>query len=401
MPGRTTLLLPVRTPRLHILADENIAGVRAAFGDLGATRLTPGDCITPAVLDHASVLLVRSVTRVDAALVRNSSLRLVGSATIGTDHIDLEALHRHGIAFAHAPGSNAESVVEYVLAALLVLARRRGEPLRGKTLGIIGCGNIGKRLLARTQALGIRTLVCDPPLARASEQHAYLPLDAVLSKADIVTLHVPLIREGPDRTVHLLDRATLRLLKPGAWLINTSRGRVVCGEALRHVLEKGRLGGAVLDVWETEPVLDPALLRLVDVATPHIAGYSADGKLCGTAMLHAAVLKHFGLASSWSPDVELPPVALAASPGATFESEVVWLDDFIRMLYDIRQDDARLRASLERPVQERAAYFSSLRKSYPRRRAFTRHTMPRLLVPEPLRAAVARGLGIRLVDQVG
>lgn len=388
-------------PGLHIVADENIAGVEAAFGDLGATRLAPGDRITPAILDRANVLLVRSVTRVDAALVRNSSLRLVGSATIGTDHVDLEALHRRGIAFSHAPGSNAESVVEYVLAALLVLARRRGEPLRGKTLGIIGCGNIGKRLLARAQALGIRTLVCDPPLARAGEQHAYLPLDAVLSKADIVSLHVPLIRNGPDRTMHLLDQASLRLLKPGAWLINSSRGRVVCGEALKHALEEGHLGGAVLDVWETEPVPDPALLRLVDVATPHIAGYSADGKLCGTAMLHAAVLKHFGLASSWTPDAELPPVALAASPGATFESEVAWLDDLVQVLYDIRQDDARLRASLKRSAQERAAYFSDLRKSYPRRRAFTRHTMPRRLVPEALRGAVARGLGVRLVGQVG
>lgn len=391
----------MRTPRLHIVADENIAGVEAAFGDLGATRLEPGDRITPAILDHANVLLVRSVTRVDAELVRNSSLRFVGSATIGTDHIDLETLRRRDIAFAHAPGSNAESVVEYVLAALLALARRHGEPLRGKTLGIIGCGNIGKRLLARTQELGIRTLACDPPLARAGGQHAYLSLDAVLSKADIVTLHVPLIREGPDRTVHLLNQAALRLLKPGAWLINTSRGRVVCGEALKHALEEGHIGAAVLDVWETEPVPDPALLRLVDVATPHIAGYSADGKLCGTAMLHAAVLKHFGLASSWTPDAELPPVALTASPGATFESEVAWLDKLVRMLYDIRQDDARLRASLKKPSQERAPYFSELRKSYPRRRAFTRHVMPRLLVPEPLRAAVARGLGVRLVDQVG
>ena len=388
-------------PRLHIVADENIADVEAAFGDLGATRLAPGDRITPAILARANVLLVRSVTRVDAALVRSSSLRFVGSATIGTDHVDLDALHKHGIAFAHAPGSNADSVVEYVLAALLVLARRRGEPLRGKTLGIIGCGNIGKRLFARTQALGIRTLVCDPPLARAGEQHAYLPLDAVLSKADIVTLHVPLIREGSDRTVHLLDQAALRRLKPGAWLINTSRGRVVCGEALKHALAEGRLGAAILDVWETEPVPDPTLLRLVDVATPHIAGYSADGKLCGTAMLHAAVLQHFGLASSWTPDAELPPVSLTASPGTTVESEVAWLDDLARMLYDIRQDDARLRASLKKPAHERAAYFNNLRRSYPRRRAFTRHTMPSLLVPEAFRAAVARGLGVRLVGQVG
>ncbi len=387
---------------LRILADENIPLVREAFGGLGVVRLLPGRQITPEAARETDVLLVRSVTKVDAALVAGSPLRFVGSATIGTDHVDLAALRDLGIAFANAPGSNAESVVEYVLAALLRLAAQRGEALRGKTIGIVGCGNIGGRLAERLPAFGARVLKNDPPLAeKAGASREYVSLDAVLAEADVVTLHVPLTRDGAHATHHLFDKTTLDRLKPGAWLLNSSRGAVIDNAALREVLEAGRLGAAVLDVWENEPTPDPALMRRVDLATPHIAGYSHDGKMQGAIMLYHALIRHLDCPPTWDAAAALAPGPddyLALTPPDATLPETVWLDALARHLYDLPANDARLRGFLERPAEERGAFFSGLRKSYPRRRAFHLHTLARNAVPEAYREAVEHGLRVRMVD---
>lgn len=385
---------------LRIVADENIPRAREAFGALGDVRLMPGRRITPETVREADVLLVRSVTRVEAALVDGSALRFVGSATIGTDHVDLDALRTRDIAFAHAPGSNAESVVEYVLAALLRLAAERGETLREKTVGVVGCGAIGGRLATRLAAFGIRVLKNDPPLAEHAAGHDFVALSDVLAEADVVTLHVPLTRTGPHATHHLFDGTTLNRLKPGGWLINTARGSIVSNEALKNALQADRLGAVVLDVWEHEPTPDPDLLRRVDLATPHIAGYSYDGKVEGTRMLYHALVAHLGLPPAWDaaalapgPDDALTLTAPAASP-----SETAWLDQLTRQMYDLPADDTRLRRLLTRPPGEHAVFFSDLRKNYPRRRAFRLHTLARRAVPEAYRTAVEEGLGVRLVE---
>ncbi len=391
---------------LHIVADENIPLVREAFSTLGAVRLLPGRQITPDIVRDADVLLVRTVTRVDAALVEGSPLRFVGSASIGTDHVDLDALRAHGIAFAHAPGSNAESVVEYVLAALLRLAVWRGETLRGKTVGIVGCGAIGERLAVRLTTFGARVLKNDPPLAErameAGASHDFVALSEVLAEADVVTLHVPLTHAGPHATHHLFDQTTLNRLKPGAWLFNTARGAVVSNEALKEVLQAGRLGAVVLDVWEQEPTPDPDLLRRVDLATPHIAGHSYDGKLQGTCMLYHALTRHLGLPPAWDDAAALAPApddALTLTPPDATRSETAWLDALTRRMYDLPADDMRLRRLLTRPRDEHAAFFIDLRKHYPRRRTFRLHTLACHAVPEAYRAAVEEGLRVRLLGQ--
>ncbi|WP_457651351.1 4-phosphoerythronate dehydrogenase [Rhodocaloribacter sp.] len=389
---------------LLIVADENIPFVREAFGSFGEVRLVPGREIVGAHVREADALLVRSVTRVDRALLGGSAVRFVGTATIGTDHVDRSWLRAHGVAFAHAPGSNATSVVEYVVAALFRLSVRRGRELRGRTVGIVGCGHIGGRLARRLPALGVRVLRNDPPRAEAAERrgepHPFVPLDALLAAADVVTLHVPLTREGPHATRGLIGAEALRRMRPGAWLVNTARGPVVSNAALLDALATGRPGAAVLDVWEGEPNPDPELIRRVDLGTPHIAGYSYDGKVRGTVMLYRAFIGHFGL-----PDVWEAERAFAAGPGDRLRlrppegalPETEWLDAVARQMYDLEADDRRFRRILTVPPEERGAYFSRLRKTYPRRRAFTRHVIAEKDVPPAFREALTDGLGVRLV----
>nr|WP_243663590.1 4-phosphoerythronate dehydrogenase [Rhodothermus marinus] len=233
------LLHPGLQRPLRIVADENIPFAREAFRGFGVVRPLPADQITPATVRNCDVLLVRSVTRVDAALLEGSRVQFVGSATSGIDHVDLAYLQKRGIAFAYAPGANADAVVEYVLAALLELAVRRNVSLRGRVVGIVGCGHIGGRLARRLPALGLEVLCCDPPLAEQTGRTDFVSLETILAEADIVTLHVPLTRTGPHATYHLIDAAALARLRPSAWLLNTSRGAVVDGRALLEARRQG------------------------------------------------------------------------------------------------------------------------------------------------------------------
>ncbi|GIV61915.1 MAG: erythronate-4-phosphate dehydrogenase [Rhodothermaceae bacterium] len=389
----------------RILADENIPFVREAFGRHGEVRLAAGRTLSREDVSRSDVLLVRSVTRVDAALLAGTPVRFVGTATIGTDHVDVAWLREQGIAFAHAPGSNAESVVEYVLAALLRLAVRRGVALRGRTAGVVGCGHIGSRLARRLRGLGMKVLLNDPPRAeaaeRAGETHPFVPLDDLLTAAEVLSLHVPLTRSGRHATHHLIAAEALGRMRSGAWLINTARGGVVEESALRRAREEGRPGGVVLDVWEGEPAPDPVLIERVDLGTPHIAGYSYDGKVAGTAMIYRAFVAHFGLAPAWDPEP-----ALAPGPGDRLDlvppdpglDETAWLDEVVRQMYDIEADDRRFRPLAHLGPEERAARFTALRKTYPRRRAFRRHRLPLAAVPEPYRGPLTEGLGVGLTE---
>lgn len=388
---------------LRILADENIPFVEDAFAPLGTVQSLPGNQITPAALQHADVLLVRSVTHVDAALLRGSPVQFVGSATIGTDHVDKPWLREAGIAFAHAPGSNAGSVAEYVLAALLWLGVRQEQPLRGRTVGLVGCGHIGSQLAARLPALGLSVICCDPPLARQAEvrgeAHAFQPLETVLAEADIVTLHVPLVRQGEAPTWHLIDAPALHRMKPGAWLLNTARGAVVSNHALQSALKTGHLAAAVLDVWEGEPQPDPELLRRVQVATPHIAGYSFDGKVAGTRQVYHALMAFLERPASFNFETVLGPGPddhLRLHPPDAALPETAWLDALVQQMYDLPADDARMRTLLEVPASAQPELFHRLRRDYPRRRAFSRFRISPADVPAGLRQAVGEGLGLSL-----
>jgi erythronate-4-phosphate dehydrogenase len=375
-----------------ILADENIPFARDAFGSLGDVRLISGRAMTAPAVRDAELLLVRSITRVDRALLEGSRVRFVATATIGTDHVDEAWLREAGIAFSAAPGSNANSVGEYMVCALLTLAARQGRPLAGRSIGIVGVGNVGTRVEAKCRALGMKALLNDPPLQRRTGDPKYRPLDE-LSGCDFITLHTPLEKGGPDPTWHLADARFISRMRPDAVLCNAGRGDVVDGAALLAALESRRVAGAVLDVWAGEPGIDPALLGRVDLATPHIAGYSYDGKVNGTEMIYRAACAHLKTAPRWDraacmPAPEFPELALDA---AGRPDEAVLREAALR-LYPIHRDDEGLRRLAALPADKQGRYFDKLRKDYPVRREF-HTTRLRLNGATQILVEKARGIG--------
>jgi len=356
---------------MRIVADENIPYVQEAFGRLGSVRTVAGRSMTGDEVADADVLLVRSVTRVDDALLGGSSVRFVGTATIGRDHVDTGVLASRGIAFASAAGSNANSVAEYVMAQLLTLGDRLGIDWADRTIGVVGVGNIGQLVVRNARAMGMQVLQNDPPRARAEGGEAFVGLDTVCGDCDVITLHVPLIREGPDRTVHLFDGDRLTGLRPGTILLNSARGAAVDNGALLDALGAGRLEVACLDVWEHEPDIDVDLLKRVAVGTPHIAGYSFDGKVAGTKMLFDAVCRTLAVDETWDPAECLPaPVVPRIEMDVAGRPDQDVLRDVVRRVYDLEADDARLRGIIDLPAEDRGRRFDALRKEYPIRREF-------------------------------
>ena len=352
---------------MRILADENIPLVEAFFAEHAEIRRMPGRKINRAALEGVDVLLVRSVTRVDRELLQDSKVRFVGTCTIGTDHLDLDYFSEAGIAWASAPGCNARGVVDYVLGCLLALADGEGVELAGRRYGVVGAGEVGGRLVDVLRGLGWEVRVCDP-LRQAREVGDFVSLDEIVETCDVISLHTPLTLDGEHATFHLFDQTRLEQLRPGSWLINASRGAVVDNAALREQLARRPDIQAVLDVWEGEPQVDVALAELCWVATPHIAGYSLDGKLRGTAQIYQAFCAGQGL----EPTVELAdlvPVAplrsLSFADTATPEDVLTTL---CRAVYDPRRDDAAFRRSLGGDEEQRRSGFDHLRKHYPPRR---------------------------------
>lgn len=378
---------------LRIVADENIPLAREAFAAFGDVELIAGRQIDAHSVADADALIVRSVTRVGDALLDGSRVRFVGTATIGTDHVDRAALERRGITFAAAPGCNARSVAEYVVAVLLELEAELQRDLRGATLGVVGVGNVGSRVAEVAQALGLRVLLCDPPRAEREAGFASVSLGVLVRACDVLSFHVPLERDGAHRTRHLLDAVASQELRPDAIVLNSSRGGVVDDEALAIACAAGR-AEAVLDVWETEPEPSAAMLGVVRVATPHIAGYSLDGKLAGTRMIADALAAFLGRAAP-APELFRAPIAspvidVSGSGRAAVRAAV-------RAVYDVRADDARLRAALGAAGREpgaRGAAFDRLRRDYPVRREFAGHEVRGDLDLEARATLVALGFAV-------
>jgi len=355
---------------MKIIADANIPSVTECFSSVGDVELVAGRQITPPVVADADVLLVRSITPVGPDLLAGSRVRFVGTATIGFDHVDTEYLMRNNIAFASAPGSNANSAAEYVIAALLEIGRRYDIELEGKSLGIIGVGNVGGRVAKKAAALGMKTCLNDPPLQRQSGDPKYLPIEELFD-CDFVTLHTPLTFEGIDKTFHLADDKFFKSLKTGCVFINAARGGVVDSKALKTAIRADKLKAVVLDVWQGEPNIDIELLQMVDIGTPHIAGYSLDGKVAGMIMIYKAVCRHFGLKAKFDVDDFLPESAISqlkVNPEDGTKPEV--LARAVEKIYSITGDDRKLREVLKEPAEKRGDFFDSLRKSYPVRREF-------------------------------
>ncbi|AZD01211.1 4-phosphoerythronate dehydrogenase PdxB [Pseudomonas chlororaphis] len=350
-----------------IVADENIPLLDAFFAGFGEIRRFPGRAIDRAAIEGADVLLVRSVTQVSRALLEGSQVRFVGTCTIGTDHLDLEYFREAGIRWSSAPGCNARGVVDYVLGSLLTLAEIEGADLTQRTYGVVGAGEVGGRLIEVLRGLGWKVLVCDPP-RQVAEGGDYVSLEQILAQCDVISLHTPLTKAGELPTWHLLDKQRLRQLRPGAWLINASRGAVVDNTALREVLLEREDLQAVLDVWEGEPQVDVALADLCVLATPHIAGYSLDGRQRGTAQIYQALCDYLGQPQAIHLR-DLLPRPWLSEVSLDAHSDPAWsLAMICRAVYDPRRDDADFRRSLVGSMAEQRAAFDALRKGYPPRR---------------------------------
>ena len=348
---------------MHIVADENIPLLDEFFAAFGSIRRLPGRAITAADVRDADLLLVRSVTQVNRALLEGSRVRFVGTCTIGTDHLDLDYFAEAGIAWSSAPGCNARGVVDYVLGSVLTLAEREGADPAARVYGVVGAGQVGGRLVNLLRGLGWQVRVCDPP-RQAAEGGDFVSLERIVEECDVISLHTPL----DASTRHLFDAARLDALRPGTWLINASRGAVVDNTALRNLLPQRPDLKAVLDVWEGEPQADVELAALCQLATPHIAGYSLDGKLRGTAQIYQACCQALGVAEQVSL-TDLLPAPWLSELSIDGSADPAWaLASICRAVYDPRRDDADFRRSLVGDADTRRAGFDRLRKHYPMRR---------------------------------
>ncbi|MEQ6329132.1 4-phosphoerythronate dehydrogenase PdxB [Pseudomonas chengduensis] len=348
---------------MHLVADENIPLLDEFFAAFGSLRRLPGRGITAADVRDADLLLVRSVTQVNRALLEGSRVRFVGTCTIGTDHLDLDYFAAAGIAWSSAPGCNARGVVDYVLGSVLTLAEREGADPAARVYGVVGAGQVGGRLVNLLRGLGWQVRVCDPP-RQATEGGDFVSLEQIIGECDVISLHTPL----DASTRHLFDAARLAALRPGTWLINASRGAVVDNAALRSLLPQRPDLKAVLDVWEGEPQADAELAALCQLATPHIAGYSLDGKLRGTAQIYQACCRALGVAEQVSL-ADLLPAPWLSELSIDGSADPAWaLASICRAVYDPRRDDADFRRSLVGDADTRRAGFDRLRKHYPMRR---------------------------------
>ncbi|MGQ7275063.1 4-phosphoerythronate dehydrogenase PdxB [Marinobacter sp. V034] len=354
-----------------IVADENIPLLNAFFEDIGTIRRVSGRTLTADQVRDADILLVRSVTRVDQALLEGSRVKFVGTATIGTDHVDVDWLKSEGIAFGCAPGCNAASVTEYVLSCLSVYAEQRGyDDWTDLSVGIVGAGNVGSRLWTRLNRLGFDVCVHDPIRAENEGEDDFSSLEEVL-QCDVVTLHTPLTREGEFPTYHMLDAGRLESLTSDQLLINTSRGGVIDSAALKQRLQVENSPYVALDVWESEPEIDKELADRLWMVTPHIAGYSLEGKVGGTEMIYQALCRFLGLparkqSGQFMSDPALGKLSFTSSAKALDAAHLA-----IRACYDVRKDDAFYRRSLLLAADQRAAAFDAMRRDYPIRREFS------------------------------
>ncbi len=346
---------------IRIVADHKIPFLAGALEGPARVEYMPGGEISSEQLRDADALITRTRTRCDKDLLEGTSVRFIATATIGYDHIDTEYCRQQGIQWTNAPGCNSSSVEQYVVSALLWLAQHRRIDLPALTLGVIGVGNVGSKVAKAARALGMKVLLNDPPRERREGSAEFASLEKLKAQADILSLHVPLNKGGEDNTYHLINREFLSSVKKGSVLINSSRGSVVDEEALLEGIRSGILSDVILDVFENEPDIRRDLLEALTLATPHIAGYSLDGKANGTTMSVRAISRFFGLGlDQWSPDnipaPELPEILCDASDNKL--SELLW--EIYSQSYDISSDDQRLRSAPEN--------FEKLRGDYPFRR---------------------------------
>ena len=354
---------------MKIIADNKIPFLRGALEPYAEVVYLPGKETTAEVVKDADALITRTRTICNEALLAGSKVKVIATATIGFDHIDTAWCEANGIIWKNAPGCNSWSVKQYVTALLVTLAQNRGLDLSKMTLGVVGVGNVGSKVAEAASILGMKVLLNDPPRERREGPSSFVSLDYLVAHSDIITLHVPLQKTGPDASWHLFDAARLAQMRPTQILINSSRGPVVDNKALKAALAEKRIAGACLDVWEGEPELDPELVDLLDITTPHIAGYSADGKANGTTAAVQTLASVLGLPlTDWKASgIPNPPQALEFEIDAAGKTLREVLTEAVLHTYDITADSDALRANL--------GAFEKLRGDYAVRREFTSFTV--------------------------
>ena len=332
---------------MKVVVDDKIPYIREAIAHIADEVVyLPGSLISAEDVRDADALIVRTRTRCDRTLLEGSRVQFIATATIGFDHLDTEYLRQAGIAWTNCPGCNAGSVAQYLHTSLLLLEQERGLRLSHSTLGVVGVGHVGTLVATVGQEFGLNVLLCDPPRAEQGEE-GFLPLERLMAEADVISFHTPLVRSGNHPTFHMADETFFRALARKPIIINTSRGEVVDGKALLKALDEGCVKEAIVDVWENEPDIDLHLLDRVYLGTPHIAGYSADGKANATRMSLEALCRHFGVPHG-NFGIAPPPAPSSAHP-----------DDPLS-LYDPRNDSEALKAH--------PGLFEHLRGNYPLRR---------------------------------
>lgn len=351
---------------MKIVADRDIPFLRGVLEPFAEVVYIAGREISGDHLKDADALLTRTRTYCNEKLLAGTAVKFIGTATIGHDHIDKEYCRLKGIQWTNAPGCNAYSVNQYVASALATLSVKHGIKLAERSIGVVGVGNVGSKVVKTAELFGMYVYLCDPPRAEDEGLCGFISLEGVIRESDIVTFHVPLTSHGRHPTFHMINDNLLSAMKPGTIVMNTSRGNVADGEALKRF--SGRNGIVVLDVWENEPYIDRELLKTVSIATPHIAGYSADGKANATTMIVRELSRFFELPLlEWTAeDIPLPADKEVLIDCSSLSSEEV-LVKAVLASYDVMRDDQALRKN---PVN-----FEKLRSEYPLRREFQAYTL--------------------------
>lgn len=354
---------------MKIVCDNKIPFLKGALEPYADVVYLPGKDTTAEVLKDADAVITRTRTKCNESTLKGSSVKMIATATIGFDHIDTEWCEQNGIEWTNAPGCNSWSVRQYMASLLVQILNHYNLDRHNCTLGVIGVGNVGSKVAEIASILGLKVLLNDPPRARKEGNAGFVSLDEIIEKSDIITCHVPLQRSGQDATFHLFDQERISQLKPHQILINTSRGEVVDNKSLKAALQNKMIKAASLDVWENEPDIDTELMELLFTATPHIAGYSLDGKANGTWMSVQAIGKKFNLPCKDWKVTEVPnpaqPVEFCIDLNGKNIDQV--LDEAILYTYNIFTDDRRFR---ENPTE-----FELQRADYPIRREFPAFTV--------------------------
>lgn len=347
---------------MQIIADKNIPYLKGVAEKFGDVTYLDGAAFTRDAIKNADTLIVRTVTRFDESILKDSDVKLICSATIGYDHIDTVYCDSHGIAWKNAPGCNSGSVQQYIVSSLITIARQKSFTLKGKTIGIIGVGNVGSKVAKACELLGMKVLLNDPPRQRLEAGNCFVDLKTIMKEADIITFHTPLIKEGEDRTFHLADDAFFRALKKNPIIINSARGGIIDTAAIKDAIAKGFISGAIIDCWENEPQIDLDYMNLVDIATPHIAGYSADGKANASRMSLESIADFYNLDKAPALEIKAPEPESAVIDLSVYESSNNRIYDTILETYDPLDDFERLKAAPDT--------FKRLRNEYPLRREY-------------------------------